>query len=62
MIALLIGYESITRFFAPVPIHFAQAIPIACRLGRQHRERWLLSGGGHLHGHSHSHSHDHGHV
>src|ERR1700686_1359963 len=28
MIALLIGYESVSRFFAPVPIHFAQAIPI----------------------------------
>src|SRR5712672_4223859 len=27
MIALLIGYESITRIFAPVPIHFTQAIP-----------------------------------
>jgi Co/Zn/Cd efflux system component len=30
MIALLIGCESITHFFAPAPIHFAQAIPIAC--------------------------------
>src|SRR5208282_5779419 len=30
MIALLIGYEAISRIFAPVPIHFAQAIPIAC--------------------------------
>ena len=29
MIALLIGYESLSRFFAPVPIAFNQAIPIA---------------------------------
>src|SRR5271166_1035667 len=30
MIALLIAYESVTRLFAPVVIHFAEAIPIAC--------------------------------
>ena len=30
MIALLIGYESVSRIFAPVSIHFAEAIPIAC--------------------------------
>ena len=30
MIALLIGYESVSRLFAPVTIHFAEAIPIAC--------------------------------
>src|SRR5882757_5099469 len=29
MIALLIGYEAIARFLAPVPIHFSEAIPIA---------------------------------
>jgi cation diffusion facilitator family transporter len=29
MIALLIGYESLTRFFSPVPIAFNQAILIA---------------------------------
>jgi cation diffusion facilitator family transporter len=29
MIALLIGYESIIRIFAPVPIHFIEAIPVA---------------------------------
>src|SRR6185312_9552428 len=29
MIALLIGYEAITRFARPVPIQFAEAIPIA---------------------------------
>src|SRR5580658_1189920 len=29
MIAVLIGYEAIARFMAPVPIHFGEAIPIA---------------------------------
>ena len=29
MVALLIGYESVSRFFNPVPISFNQAIPIA---------------------------------
>ena len=29
MIALLIGYEAVSRFFSPVPIHFGEAIPIA---------------------------------
>src|SRR6202789_2061731 len=30
MIAVLIGYEAVVRLFAPAPIHFAEAIPIAC--------------------------------
>src|SRR6202166_949991 len=56
MIALLIGYESVTRFFAPVPIHFAQAIPIACLgLAVNVASAWLLSGGGHHNGHGHTH-------
>jgi cation diffusion facilitator family transporter len=56
MIALLIGYESITRIFAPVAIHFAQAIPIACLgLAVNIASAWLLSGEGHHHGHSHGH-------
>ena len=29
MIALLIGYEAVSRLFEPVAIHFAEAIPIA---------------------------------
>jgi cation diffusion facilitator family transporter len=29
LIAVLIGWESVGRLFAPVPIHFAEAIPIA---------------------------------
>jgi len=61
MIALLIGYEAVSRLFAPVPIHFAQAIPIACLgLAVNLASAWLLSGGDHHHGHDHSHGHGHG--
>ncbi|MGX7873946.1 CDF family Co(II)/Ni(II) efflux transporter DmeF [Mesorhizobium sp. ORM6] len=59
MISLLIGYESITRLYAPVPIHFAEAIPVACLgLAVNIASAWLLSGSSH-HGHGHSHGHDH---
>src|ERR1700728_4009259 len=53
MIAILIGYEAISRLFWPVPIHFAEAIPIACLgLAVNVASAWLLSGGGdHHHGH-----------
>jgi cation diffusion facilitator family transporter len=62
MIALLIGYESITRLFAPVPIHFAEAIPIACvGLAVNIASAWLLSSGDHHHGHNHDHDHGYGH-
>jgi cation diffusion facilitator family transporter len=58
MIALLIGYESISRIFAPVPIHFTEAIPIAVLgLAVNIASGWLLSRGGHHHGHSHGHEH-----
>jgi cation diffusion facilitator family transporter len=61
MIALLIGYESVSRIFAPVPIHFAEAIPIACLgLAVNVASAWLL-GGGHHRGHSHGHDHGHAH-
>jgi cation diffusion facilitator family transporter len=64
MIALLIGYESVSRIFDPVPIHFAEAIPIACLgLVVNVASAWLLSSSehhGHSHGHGHAHeSHDH---
>jgi cation diffusion facilitator family transporter len=74
MIAILIGYESVSRLFQPVPIHFAEAIPIACLgLAVNIISAWLLSSGGHHH-HDHSghgrvgHGHaghteaDHGHA
>ncbi len=64
MIALLIGYEAVVRLLAPVPIRFAEAIPIAVvGLMVNIVSAWLLSGGdhGHSHGHDHGHSHDHDH-
>src|SRR6266852_7206240 len=54
MIALLIGYEAVSRFIWPVPIHFGEAIPIAV-LGLIVNifSAWLLSGH-EPHGHDHS--------
>jgi len=68
MIALLIGYEAVTRLFEPVPIHFAEAIAIASvGLAVNVASVWLLGGGhdhrnhAHAHHHGHHHDHDHGH-
>ncbi len=62
MISVLIGYEAVTRFLAPVPIRFAEAVPIAALgLAVNVASAWLLAGGGHdHHGHGHDH-HDHDH-
>jgi cation diffusion facilitator family transporter len=72
LISLLIGYEAVVRFFAPVGIEFKEAIPIAIAgLAVNVVSAWLLAGGEH-HGHSHGgcegadhnhqgHAHDHGH-
>jgi cation diffusion facilitator family transporter len=61
MIALLIGYEAAARLLAPVPIRFAEALPIAAlgllvNIGSV----FLLHGDeeGHDHGHGHHHVHD----
>jgi cation diffusion facilitator family transporter len=60
MIAILIGYESVSRILAPIQIHFAEAIPIACvGLAVNIASAWLLSSGGHHHGHSHGETHGH---
>jgi cation diffusion facilitator family transporter len=66
MIALLIGYEAVTRFIEPVPILFNEAIPIAALgLVVNIASVLLLSGGEHHHhhrGHAHAHeghAHDH---
>ena len=57
MIALLIGYESLSRFFSPVPIAFNQAIPIAVvGLGVNLLSAFLLRED---HDHDHPHPHDH---
>jgi cation diffusion facilitator family transporter len=65
MIALLIGYEAVSRLLEPVPISFNEAIPIAVLgLVVNVASAWLLSGGhhhGHGHDHAHGHSHGHGH-
>jgi len=62
MIALLIGYEAVSRLFSPVPIHFAEAIPIAgLGLAVNIASAWLLSSGGHAHDHGHGHGHGHAH-
>jgi cation diffusion facilitator family transporter len=52
MIALLIGYEAVSRLISPVAIRFNEAIPIAV-LGLivNVASVLLLSGGGHDHGH-----------
>lgn len=60
MIALLIGYEAVQRFFSPVPIQFRDAIPIACLgLCINVASAWLLGGGDHGHRHGHGREHDH---
>ena len=58
MIALLIGYEAISRLIEPVRIDFNQAIAIAfLGLFVNVASAWLLSGDAHMHGHSHGHGH-----
>jgi cation diffusion facilitator family transporter len=48
MIAILIGYELVSRIFDPVPIRFAEAIPIAVLgLAVNVASAWLLGGGDH---------------
>ncbi|KWK68647.1 cation transporter [Burkholderia ubonensis] len=62
VIALLIGYEAVSRFLSPVPIRFGEAIPIAV-LGLlvNLASVWLLGGDHHGHGHHHDHAHGHAH-
>jgi cation diffusion facilitator family transporter len=62
MIALLIGYEAVSRLLNPIPISFNEAIPIAVLgLVVNVASAWLLSGG-HHHGHGHNHAHGHAHA
>src|ERR1700756_1882409 len=55
MIALLIGYEALTRFIWPVPISFNEAIPIAALGLIVNVASAVLLSGGHEHflGHDH---------
>src|ERR1700676_2903583 len=57
MIALLIGYEAVSRLLNPVPISFNEAIPIAVLgLAVNVVSAWLLSGR-HHHGDGDDHAH-----
>ena len=61
MIALLIGYEAVSRLVHPVRIDFDQAIAIAVLgLAVNVVSAWMLSGDDH--GHHHGHGHGHGHA
>jgi cation diffusion facilitator family transporter len=62
MIAILIGYEAVSRLMAPVAISFNEAIPIAVLGLIVNIVSALLLGGGHDQGHSHEHEHGHEHV
>jgi len=59
MIALLIGYEAVSRLFEPVAIHFSDAILIATLGLAVNIASARLLGGGDHHGHAHGHSHSH---
>ena len=59
LIALLIGYESVTRFFNPVTIRYDEAIAVACiGLAVNLVSAWLLSDEDHHHVHAHDHEND----
>jgi cation diffusion facilitator family transporter len=63
MIAILIGYEAVSRLIWPVRIDFNEAIPIAVLgLAVNVTSVLLLSGGRHDHSHSRGHGHDHSHA
>jgi cation diffusion facilitator family transporter len=62
LIALLIAYESITRFFNPIAIKYDEAIAIACiGLAVNLASAWLLADEDHHHAHGHDDEHDHHH-
>src|ERR1039458_5155720 len=63
MIAAAIGYEALSRLFAPVPIHFAEATWLAAvGLGVNLASAWLLFDKDHHHAHDHGHAHDDDHT
>jgi cation diffusion facilitator family transporter len=62
VVALMIGADSIQRFFAPEKIHYNEAITVAViGLIVNLASAWLLQGS-HEHGHSHGHDHGHSHA
>lgn len=61
LIAGLIGYEAVSRLFAPVAINFAEATWLAVAgLGVNLVSAWLLFDRDHHHTHDHDPHHDHG--
>jgi cation diffusion facilitator family transporter len=61
IIAVLIGYEAISRIFAPVPIHFTEAIAIAGLGLMVNVASVFLLGGGEARHHDHHAQHEHHH-
>jgi len=60
MIALLIGEQAVARLFAPVPIHYPEAVAIAAvGLAVNLASAWLLGGTEHHHDDHHHHHADH---
>jgi cation diffusion facilitator family transporter len=60
LVALMIGWESLLRLYAPVVIDFPQAIAVAViGLAVNIASAWLLRG---EHSHEHGHDHAHGHA
>ncbi len=67
MVAIFIGYESLSRFFAPKPISYDEALALAALgLAVNVASAWLLRDShDHHHGHGHDHDdhpHDHSHA
>ena len=63
MIAAAIGYEAVTRLFAPVAIDFEQATWLAViALGVNVASAWLLFDKDHHHAHDHEHAYDDDHA
>lgn len=61
LFALLMAWESISRFFNPVEIAFNQAIAVAV-LGLIVNGASMMMLGGHHHDHDHNHHHSHSHA
>lgn len=62
LVAIYIGWESLSRLMNPVTINFREAAIIAVvGLVVNLASAWLLHDGGHDHAHGHHHDHGHGH-
>lgn len=62
MIAVVIGFEAVRQFFAPMPVNYTEALPIAgLALLVNVITGWILIGG-HSHHHEHHSMHTHPHI